>query len=100
MTEEELAELSATDTSTQVRVSSKAYGMDAIDHGAGDERRREDLGRELGPVLRGIYGGWKTYKVWLEEEESIALKASLIKEYNLAGISAWSWASSGRISGM
>ena len=31
----------------------------------------------------------KTYKVWLEEEESIALKASLIKEYNLAGISAW-----------
>ena len=31
----------------------------------------------------------KTYKVWLEEEESIALKAALIKEYNLAGISAW-----------
>ena len=27
--------------------------------------------------------------IWLEEEESLALKASLVKEYDLGGIAAW-----------
>jgi spore germination protein YaaH len=29
------------------------------------------------------------YRVWLEEERSIALKASLIEKYGLAGFAAW-----------
>lgn len=28
-------------------------------------------------------------EIWLEEEESLALKASLVKEYDLGGIAAW-----------
>ena len=28
-------------------------------------------------------------EIWLEEEESLALKAALVKEYNLGGIAAW-----------
>ena len=30
-----------------------------------------------------------TYKMWLEDEESIKAKISLVKQYNLAGIAAW-----------
>ena len=30
-----------------------------------------------------------TCQVWIEDEESIALKASLVKEYKLGGIAAW-----------
>ncbi|MCI5481626.1 MAG: glycosyl hydrolase family 18 protein [Lachnospiraceae bacterium] len=30
-----------------------------------------------------------TYKVWMEEEQSIEEKAKLLKEYNLAGIAEW-----------
>ena len=89
LTEEELAELSATDTSTQVRVSSKAYGMNAIDQVLETNGAERTWDENSGQYYAEYTADGKTYKVWLEEEESIALKASLIKEYNLAGISAW-----------
>ena len=89
LTEEELAELSATDTSTQVKVSSKAYGMDAIDEILAANGAEKTWDETSGQYYAEYTADGNTYKVWLEEEESIALKASLIKEYNLAGISAW-----------
>ena len=89
LTEEELAELSATDTSTQVKVSSKAYGMDAIDEVLAANGAEKTWDETSGQYYAEYTADGNTYKVWLEEEESIALKASLIKEYNLAGISAW-----------
>ena len=30
-----------------------------------------------------------TYKIWIEDEKSIALKSSLVKNYDLAGTAAW-----------
>lgn len=33
--------------------------------------------------------GDSVYKIWLEDEKSIQLKASLVKKYNLAGAAAW-----------
>ena len=89
LTEEELAELSATDTSTQVKVSSKAYGMDAIDEILAANGAEKTWDETSGQYYAEYTADGNTYKVWLEEEESIALKASLIKEYTLAGISAW-----------
>ena len=89
LTEEELAELSATETSTQVKVSSKAYGMDAIDEILAANGAEKTWDETSGQYYAEYTADGNTYKVWLEEEESIALKASLIKEYNLAGISAW-----------
>lgn len=89
LTEEELAELPSTDTSTQVKVSSKAYGMDAIDQVLETNGAEKTWDENAGQYYAEYTADGNTYKVWLEEEESIALKASLIKEYNLAGISAW-----------
>ncbi len=89
LTEEELAELPSTDTSTQVKVSSKAYGMDAIDQVLETNGAEKTWDENAGQYYAEYTADGNTYKVWLEEEDSIALKASLIKEYNLAGISAW-----------
>lgn len=33
--------------------------------------------------------GDKVYKIWLEDEKSIKLKAALVKKYDLAGAAAW-----------
>jgi spore germination protein YaaH len=41
-----------------------------------------------------FYGEYKkentVYKVWLEDENSINLKSSLVQKYNLAGAASWS----------
>lgn len=89
LTEEEEAELPANDTSVHVKVSSQAYGMDAIDEVLETNGAEPVWDETSGQYYAEYTADGNTYKVWLEEEESIALKASLIKEYNLAGISAW-----------
>jgi len=33
--------------------------------------------------------GNKVYKIWLEDETSIKLKAALVNKYNLAGAASW-----------
>ena len=67
----------------------KAYGMDAIDKILATNGAEKTWDETTGQYYAEYVADGKTYKVWLEEEESIALKAALIKEYNLAGISAW-----------
>ena len=88
-TEEEMAAESATDTSVSYKLSSKAYGMDNIDNVLTDNGAEKTWDETTGQYYAEYTAGGSTYKVWLEEEESIALKAELIKEYNLAGISSW-----------
>ena len=89
LTEEEEAELPANDTSVHVKVTSKAYGMDAIDEVLETNGAEPVWDENYGQYYAEYTANGNTYKVWLEEEDSIALKASLIKEYKLAGISAW-----------
>ena len=88
-TEEELALESDTDTSNPVVVTSKAYGMDSIDKILAAKGASKTWDEESGQYYAEYTADGKTYKVWLEEEESIAKKAELMKQYNLAGISAW-----------
>ena len=88
-TEEEMAAESATDTSVSYKLSSKAYGMDNIDNVLTDNGAEKTWDETTGQYYAEYTADGSTYKVWLEEEESIALKAELIKEYNLAGISSW-----------
>ena len=52
-----------------------------------------DVNKEWDEELKQYYVEYtqngKTYKMWIEDEESIKNKVSLVKQYNLAGIAAW-----------
>lgn len=88
-TEEEIAESPETEEYIPYVVSSKAYGMDAADKVLGANGAEKVWDETTGQYYAEYTADGKTYKMWLEEEESIALKAGLIKEYKLAGIAAW-----------
>lgn len=70
-------------------VTSKAYGMDAADRLLSGNGVTPEWDEETGQYYAEYEAGGNTYKIWLEQEDSIERKAALIKEYNLAGISAW-----------
>lgn len=44
---------------------------------------------ESGQYYGEIEKEGKTYKIWVENEDSLKLKASLVNKYNLAGIASW-----------
>ena len=52
-----------------------------------------DVTKEWNEELKQYYVEYtqngKTYKMWIEDEESIKNKVSLVKQYNLAGVAAW-----------
>lgn len=70
-------------------VTSKAYGMDAADKVLADNGVTPEWDEATGQYYAEYEAGGSTYKIWLEEEDSIEQKAALVKEYNLAGISSW-----------
>lgn len=88
-TEEEIAESSETEEYIPYVVSSKTYGMDAADKVLAANGAEKVWDETTGQYYAEYTADGKTYRMWLEEEESIALKAGLIKEYKLAGIAAW-----------
>ena len=88
-TEEELAEESDSEEFVPYIVTSKAYGMDGADQIIAQNGAEKTWNDECGQYYAEYTADGNTYKIWLEEEESIERKAALIKEYNLAGISAW-----------
>lgn len=73
----------------RVKVSSKAYGMSKI-HEILEENKAEIIwDNTTGQYYSQYESEGKTYKVWLEDERSLALKTSLIEKYGLAGFAAW-----------
>ncbi len=88
-TEEELAEESESEEFVPYVVTSRAYGMDTIEQIVAEHGAEKTWNDECGQYYAEYEADGNTYKVWLEEEESIEQKAALIREYNLAGISAW-----------
>lgn len=73
-----------------VSVDSEAIGMDTVD------RTLETYGVTISwqEDTAQYYASWYTQdgvlcEIWLEEEESLARKARLVKEYDLGGIAAW-----------
>lgn len=88
-TEEEIAQASDTEEFVSYNLGSTVYSMaKAKDYmvGKGVELTwDEESGQYYGEyVEEGI-----TYKMWVEEEESIEEKLKVMKEYELAGVSAW-----------
>ena len=88
-TEEELAEESENEEFVPYKVTSKAYGMDGADRLLSEHNAEKVWNDVCGQYYAEFTEEGSTYKIWLEEEESIELKAALIREYNLAGIAAW-----------
>ena len=76
-------------TDSSGRVTSEACGMNAADaalQNLGIEVAwNEGFGQNYGELdsEKGLY------QVWMEDEQSVAAKMNLIKEYNLAGVAAW-----------
>ena len=87
-TEEELAAEDENSAYIPYVVTSKAYGMNAARNVLKNNGVEPEWDDETGQYYAEYTVGENVYKVWLEEEESIALKASLIKDYDLAGIAA------------
>lgn len=88
-TEEELAEESESEEFVPYVVTSKAYGMDTADSLVSEHGAEKVWNDECGQYYAEYTENGNTYKIWLENEDSIELKAALIREYNLAGIAAW-----------
>lgn len=88
-TDEELAEESDTEEYIPYVLSSKSYGMDAAERVVSEHGAEKTWSDECGQYYAEYEADGNTYKIWLEDEKSIELKAALIREYNLAGIAAW-----------
>ncbi|WP_192929714.1 glycosyl hydrolase family 18 protein [Alkaliphilus serpentinus] len=73
----------------KVKVSSKAYGMDKINEILLENNAEKLWNEESGQYYAEYEKDGKTYRVWLEDERSLALKTTLVEKYNLAGIAAW-----------
>ena len=72
-----------------LKLSTRALGM----NGVKQELKANDVTPTYDPETGQYYAEYEkeggTYKVWMEEEESMAERAKLISQYNLAGISGW-----------
>lgn len=89
-TEEELAEEAGTDAAEYpMNVTSEALGMSSA------RAAVEEAGAELtwNEETQQNYAEWTvdntTYKIWLEDAQSIEAKLQLMKENQLAGTAAW-----------
>ena len=73
----------------QMTLTSKAYGMEEaykfIEQKGGTFTFDEQTGQNYGQVTEGN----KTYRVWLEDEQSIQKRLDLVKQYDIAGTGAW-----------
>ncbi len=74
----------------EMKVTSEALGM------AEARRRVNAVGAEIAwdDSVKQNYAQWEgadgaTYKIWLEDAQSLEAKLQLMKEYNLAGTAAW-----------
>ncbi len=89
-TAEELSAQAGTEEAEyEMKVDSQAFGMAAA------RSKVDEAGAELtwNDELKQNYATWTventTYEIWLEDEQSIEEKLKLMKEYQIAGVSAW-----------
>ena len=90
-TEEELAEEAGTEAAQYPnKVTSTAYGMDEA------EKVLSDSGVQAAwdETTMQNYAEWEaddgTYRIWLEDRQSLEAKLKVIAENNLAGVAEWS----------
>ncbi|MBE3519883.1 MAG: glycosyl hydrolase [Firmicutes bacterium] len=73
----------------QFQVSSKALGMEAAEKWLQDRGITAERDPETGLRYVQRTEGDVTYKLWLEDEESMKMRMMLMEKYGLAGVAAW-----------
>ncbi|MDI3534680.1 MAG: hypothetical protein PWQ82_1045 [Thermosediminibacterales bacterium] len=74
---------------SNLKVTSKALSMSDAKKKIKENKADMVWSSDSGTYFAVYKKGDKTYKIWLEDEKSIELKASLVEKYNLAGTAAW-----------
>lgn len=77
--------------SSKPEVTSKAISMEEAERIIADNKAVKKWDEVSGQYYASYKKGNATYKIWLEEERSIELKAGLVNKYGLAGIASWKY---------
>lgn len=73
----------------KIKVSSKALSMEKVQSILKEKKPEVVWDEESGQYYAQYTENDITYKIWIEDAESINLKSSLVNKYNLAGAAAW-----------
>lgn len=71
------------------KVSSQALSMDEASRFIEENNVELQWDKESGQYYGQLIQDEKTYKIWIEDSESLRLKSSLINKYDLAGLASW-----------
>lgn len=89
-TAEELEAQAGTDAAEYpYTVTSEAYGMSKIHIAIENAEAKVVVDKATGQNYAEWEADGATYKVWLEDEEALEAKLTLMKEHDLAGVAAW-----------
>ena len=77
--------------STKPVVTSKAISMDEAERIVAENKAEKTWDAISGQYYATYKVGKTTYKIWLEDERSIKLKAELVNKYKLGGIASWKY---------
>jgi len=77
------------DENGEIKVSSKAMGMKAVAEWIAEKNLTPVFSGKTGQNYVEYQEGDKTYKIWIEDEVSMAARMNLAKKYNLAGVASW-----------
>jgi len=72
-----------------VKVTSTAVSMDSVGKMLSEMKPAVIWDEESGQNYAEYKDGKTTYKIWIEDDESINLKSSLVHKYDLAGAASW-----------
>lgn len=72
-----------------VKVSSKAVSMGSVEKILSEKKPAVIWDEESGQNYAEYKDSTGTYKIWIEDDESINLKTSLVQKYDLAGAASW-----------
>ncbi|HOE57707.1 MAG TPA: S-layer homology domain-containing protein [Bacillota bacterium] len=72
-------------------VTSNAISMDEAERTISENKAAKTWDAVSGQYYATFKKGNATYKIWLEDEKSIKLKAELVNNYGLAGIASWKY---------
>ncbi len=77
--------------SSKPDVSSTAISMEAAERAIAENNASKIWDAVSGQYYAAYKKGNATYKIWLEDEKSIKLKAELVNKYRLGGIASWKY---------